>query len=180
MNETSGVTTGLQVRLRVPYPAFELNVDLALPGNQVTALFGPSGSGKTTCLRAMAGLERVRPERGEKRGDESGDQRGNVGNTLIMVNGDVWQDDANGVFVPPHLRPLGYVFQEASLFAHLSVAQNLKFGQTRRPSGACRWTGRWSFWALATCWRVSPRPCQGGSANAWQLPAHWPPAQAYC
>jgi molybdate transport system ATP-binding protein len=138
MNETSGVTTGLQVRLRVPYPAFELNVDLALPGNQVTALFGPSGSGKTTCLRAMAGLERVRPERGEKRGDESGDQRGNVGNTLIMVNGDVWQDDANGVFVPPHLRPLGYVFQEASLFAHLSVAQNLKFGQTRVPQAQRR------------------------------------------
>lgn len=120
----NGVAGGLQVRLSVPYPAFELNIDLDLPGNQVTALFGPSGSGKTTCLRAVAGLERMRSQR---------DDQGGRGNTLIKVNGDVWQDDANGVFVPPHLRALGYVFQEASLFAHLSVAQNLKFGQSRVP-----------------------------------------------
>ena len=112
---------GLQVRLRVPYPAFDLNVDLALPGDQITALFGPSGSGKTTCLRALAGLERVSP------------RRGHTGDTLIAVNGEVWQDDARGVFVAPHLRALGYVFQEASLFPHLSVAQNLAFGQTRVP-----------------------------------------------
>ncbi len=131
-DETSvapGLGTGLEVRLRVPYPAFELNVDLALPGNQVTALFGPSGSGKTTCLRAIAGLERGHPQPGNQRGD----QRGEVGHTRIAVNGDVWQDDTRGVFVPPHLRPLGYVFQEASLFTHLSVAQNLNFGQTRVP-----------------------------------------------
>ena len=124
-----GLCTGLEVRLRVPYPAFELNVDLALPGNQVTALFGPSGSGKTTCLRAIAGLERGRPQLENQRGD----QRGEVGHTRITVNGDVWQDDAHGVFMPPHLRPLGYVFQEASLFTHLSVAQNLNFGQSRVP-----------------------------------------------
>ena len=125
MSGIQPVAAGIQVRIRVPYPAFELHVDLALPGHQVTALFGPSGSGKTTCLRVIAGLERVRPRRVSERND--------VGNTLITVNGDIWQDDANGVFVPPHLRPLGYVFQEASLFEHLSVAQNLKFGQTRVP-----------------------------------------------
>ena len=121
MTGGANANAGLQVRLRVPYPAFELNVDLALPGDQITALFGPSGSGKTTCLRALAGLERVRP------------RRGHTGDTLITVNGEVWQDDARGVFVPPHLRALGYVFQEASLFSHLSVAQNLAFGQARVP-----------------------------------------------
>ncbi|EJL01745.1 molybdate ABC transporter, ATP-binding protein [Pseudomonas fluorescens Q2-87] len=85
---------------------------MQLPGRGVTALYGQSGSGKTTCLRCMAGLER--PSQG-----------------FIEVNGEVWQDTDRGVFVPPHQRALGYVFQEASLFAHLSVRANLAFGLKR-------------------------------------------------
>lgn len=94
---------------------FRLDVDLTLPGRGVTALFGHSGSGKTTCLRAMAGLER----------SPGG---------LFTVDGEVLQDDAHGIFVPPHRRALGYVFQEASLFPHLSVRRNVEFGQKFVPA----------------------------------------------
>jgi molybdate transport system ATP-binding protein len=102
----------VRARFKLNYPGFELAVDLDLPGRGVTALFGPSGSGKTSCLRVVAGLERS-------------------ATGLVSVNGAVWQDDAQGLFVPVHQRALGYVFQDANLFAHLSVAQNLAFGLTR-------------------------------------------------
>ncbi|WP_339496998.1 molybdenum ABC transporter ATP-binding protein [Pseudomonas sp. EA_15y_Pfl1_P101] len=102
----------IDVRLQLKYSGFALEVDLHLPGRGVTALYGHSGSGKTTCLRCIAGLERA----------EDG---------FIQVNDEVWQDSRNGVFVPPHKRALGYVFQEASLFAHLSVRANLEFGLKR-------------------------------------------------
>ena len=117
---------GITVRLQINFPAFALDVDLALPGTGVTALFGPSGSGKTTCLRAIAGLEHAVALRSAAR------------RNLVIVNGETWQDDAQGIFVATHLRTLGYVFQEASLFSHLSVAQNLAFGQKRvaRTAGA--------------------------------------------
>lgn len=104
----------IDVRLQLTYSGFALEVDLHLPGRGVTALYGHSGSGKTTCLRCIAGLERA----------EDG---------FIQINDEVWQDSRNGVFVPPHKRALGYVFQEASLFAHLSVRANLEFGMKRIP-----------------------------------------------
>ena len=110
---------GITVRLKINFPAFALDVDLALPGTGVTALFGPSGSGKTSCLRAIAGLQQSVALRSAAR------------RNLVIINGETWQDDAQGIFVATHLRALGYVFQEASLFAHLSVAQNLAFGQKR-------------------------------------------------
>ncbi len=102
----------VRARFKLTYPGFELAVDLDLPGRGVTALFGPSGSGKTSCLRVVAGLE-------------------HSATGLVSVNGAVWQDDARGLLVPVHQRALGYVFQDANLFAHLSVAQNLAFGLTR-------------------------------------------------
>ena len=114
--------TGLQLRLHIKRDVFTLDVDLRLPGSGVTALFGPSGSGKTTCLRAIAGLEA-----GLERATANGI------NNFVGINGEVWQDDTNGVFMPTHQRALGFVFQEASLFPHLSVAQNLAFGQSRVP-----------------------------------------------
>ncbi|WP_242196491.1 MULTISPECIES: molybdenum ABC transporter ATP-binding protein [unclassified Pseudomonas] len=102
----------IEVRLQLNYPGFALKVDLKLPGRGVTALYGHSGSGKTTCLRCIAGLERA----------EDG---------FVQINDQVWQDSRNGLFVPPHKRALGYVFQEASLFPHLSVRANLEFGFKR-------------------------------------------------
>jgi len=111
------MTDGIVARFSIDYPGFSLRVDLRLPGSGVSALFGPSGSGKTTCLRAIAGLERPR-------------------GGYLSVNGEVWQDDAKRLFVPTHRRSLGYVFQEASLFPHLSVRGNLEYGLKRAAGGA--------------------------------------------
>ncbi|MFA6961992.1 MAG: molybdenum ABC transporter ATP-binding protein [Opitutaceae bacterium] len=108
-------TALLRTRLLRRHSGFTLDVDLVLPGRGVTALFGHSGSGKTTCLRIIAGLERAP-------------------GCHIEVNGEVWQDDARGLFVPMHRRAIGYVFQDAALFPHLNVAQNLAYGKTRRPA----------------------------------------------
>ncbi len=115
------MTDGIVARFSIDYPGFLLNLDLCLPGSGVTALFGPSGSGKTTCLRAIAGLERPR-------------------GGYLAVNGEVWQDDAKSIFVPTHRRPLGYVFQEASLFPHLSVRGNLEYG-VKRAAGTAEGDG---------------------------------------
>ncbi|KQZ92837.1 MULTISPECIES: molybdenum ABC transporter ATP-binding protein [unclassified Pseudomonas] len=104
----------IHTRLKLNYSGFALDLDLQLPGRGVTALYGHSGSGKTTCLRCIAGLERA-------------DQG------FVQVNDEVWQDSANNLFVAPHKRALGYVFQEASLFPHLSVLANLEFGLKRIP-----------------------------------------------
>jgi len=110
---------GLHARFCIERGDFTLDVDLDLPDRGVSALFGHSGSGKTTCLRAIAGLERA-----------SGG--------YVALGDEVWQDEARGLFVPIHRRALGYVFQEASLFPHLSVRANLEFGLKRVAAGARR------------------------------------------
>jgi molybdate transport system ATP-binding protein len=101
---------GIAARFSLDRPGFSLDVDLRLPSRGVTALFGHSGSGKTTLLRCTAGLERAPQGR-------------------LAVDDEVWQDA--GRWVPTHKRPIGYVFQEASLFAHLSVLGNLRYGLKR-------------------------------------------------
>ena len=95
---------------------FELRVDLSLPVQGITVLFGPSGSGKTSILRCVAGLERACGR--------------------IILGGDTWQDSGQQIFKPTWQREIGYVFQEASLFEHLDVRQNLLFGlrRTGRPA----------------------------------------------
>lgn len=107
--------SGIHAHLHLAHPGFTLDVKVDLPGRGVTALFGPSGSGKTSFLRCIAGLE-----------------RSSTG--VLTVNGECWQDSSRRLFVPPHQRPIGYVFQDANLFAHLSVRGNLKFGMQRVPS----------------------------------------------
>lgn len=102
----------LAARFQLGHPGFTLDVDLALPGSGVTALFGPSGSGKTSCLRCVAGLETAARGR-------------------LVVAGETWQDSERGLFLPPHRRALGYVFQDANLFEHLDVRRNLLFGWQR-------------------------------------------------
>jgi molybdate transport system ATP-binding protein len=86
---------------------FSLDASFSVPATGVTALFGPSGCGKTTVLRCMAGLQHL-PD------------------GYCAIDGDVWQDQT--LFRRPHERPVGYVFQEASLFPHLSVRRNLLYG----------------------------------------------------
>ena len=109
----------ITLQLCLPRPDFVLDVALDLPGRGITALFGPSGSGKTSCLRAVAGLERAATGQ-------------------VRVLGDVWQDDSTRTWVPPHRRAVGYVFQEASLFAHLSVRGNVVYGLRRVPAALQR------------------------------------------
>ena len=105
----------IEVQLRLARPGFTLDIDVRLPGQGVSALFGPSGCGKTTCLRAVAGLERAPQGR-------------------VVVAGEVWQDEARKQWLPTHRRALGYVFQEASLFPHLSVRGNVEYGLRRLPA----------------------------------------------
>jgi molybdate transport system ATP-binding protein len=100
----------LEARFRIQRGEFTLDVDLSLPDRGISAIFGPSGCGKTTLLRAIAGLEH----------DPGGRCR---------VGEETWQN--GGRFLPPHRRSLGFVFQEASLFEHLSVRRNLEFGLKR-------------------------------------------------
>ena len=100
----------LEARFRIDRGEFVLDARLEAPDRGVTAIYGPSGCGKTTLLRAIAGLEQ----------DPAGH---------LTIGGRVWQDGRS--FLPPHRRPLGYVFQEASLFPHLSVRRNLEYGYRR-------------------------------------------------
>lgn len=95
--------------------AFMVELDLRA-GQGVTALFGRSGSGKTSVINMVAGL--ARPDAGR-----------------IAVDGKVLFDTALGIDLPPEKRRLGYVFQDARLFPHLSVQANLVFGMNRVPAG---------------------------------------------
>jgi molybdate transport system ATP-binding protein len=101
----------IQARFAARLGRFVLDAQFEAPMRGVTAIFGPSGSGKTTILRCIAGLQRL-------------DGR-------LSVDGDVWQDEGRGTFRKAHERPIGYVFQEASLFPHLSVRKNLLYGALR-------------------------------------------------
>jgi molybdate transport system ATP-binding protein len=101
----------IDAQLHLQRQGFTLDVALELPGRGVTALFGPSGCGKTTVLRALAGLDRAAGR--------------------VAMGNSVWQDDAQQRFVPTHQRAIGYVIQEAALFPHLDVQQNLAYGLRR-------------------------------------------------
>lgn len=108
------------IKLRLKRPgngaAFALDADLVLPAQGIAVLYGPSGSGKTTLLRCVAGLERAH-------------------DAVVRIAGQLWQDDARNLFLPTWKRPLGYVFQEASLLEHLDVLGNLRFGLQRAGLG---------------------------------------------
>lgn len=90
--------------------SFALNTSFTIPASGITGIFGPSGCGKTTVLRALAGLS-------------------HFDHSQLSVDGECWQNEK--VFLPPHRRPIGYVFQEPRLFPHLSVMDNLTFGLHR-------------------------------------------------
>jgi molybdate transport system ATP-binding protein len=107
----------IHARFDLAYPGFALHAEMQVFAHGVIALFGPSGSGKTTLLRCIAGLEQA-------------------ANGMLQVKDEVWQDGAT--FVPVHKRPLGYVFQEASLLPHLSVRENLEYGLKRISPGERR------------------------------------------
>src|SRR5260221_12564951 len=97
----------IEIDVDLARAGFVLDVDFTA-GSGITALFGESGSGKSTVLNLLAGL--LRPDRGR-----------------IAVNGTVFTDTKSGIFLPPHRRRIGYVFQDALLFPHLRVRQNLLY-----------------------------------------------------
>ena len=100
------------IQLDLQRKGFDLSVDLHLPSQGIAVIYGTSGSGKTTLLRCVAGLEPQAKGR-------------------VEIAGEVWQDDAQGIRTPVYQRPLGYVFQEASLFEHMDVQANLNYGLKR-------------------------------------------------
>ena len=105
----------IEAAIRLTRADFDLDVSF-MAGAGVTALFGPSGSGKTTILNAIAGLER--PQQGR-----------------IVIDGAAFFHSEKQIDLPPRRRSVGYVFQDALLFPHLSVAQNLRYGMRGGASG---------------------------------------------
>jgi len=108
----------LSVRLQHNLPDIKLDLSFEAPPG-VTVLFGRSGSGKTTVVNAVAGL--LRPKAGR-----------------VAVNGWELFDTDQNLWLPPHRRRLGYIFQEGRLFPHLTVRQNLSYGRWFAPKRARR------------------------------------------
>ena len=107
----------VEISIRHAFGDFSLDVAFAIGRPGITALFGPSGAGKTTIINAIAGL--LTPQAGR-----------------VVLNGRSLLDTGNGVFVPARARHIGYVFQDARLFAHMSVESNLRFGWRRNRARA--------------------------------------------
>src|ERR1044071_6371292 len=101
--------TMLRVDVTKQLGEFSLEASFESQG-RVTGLFGASGAGKTSLINMIAGL--LRPDRG-----------------IIALDGETLDDTTAGVHVPPHRRRIGYVFQDARLFPHLDVRQNLDYGR---------------------------------------------------
>jgi molybdate transport system ATP-binding protein len=125
-----------------------LDLDLAVADGEVLAVLGPNGAGKSTLLRVLAGLLAA-------------------DGSTVAVDGAVWDDDA--VHLPPHRRALGVVFQDALLFPHLSVGENVAFGLrsrgVRRPvrtAAAEDWLGRVGLEGFAA---RRPGELSGGQAQ---------------
>lgn len=107
----------IRIAIRHSFDRVDLDVDLTLP-NGLTALLGPSGAGKTRTLDVVAGL--FRPD-----------------HAIVKIDDETLADTEKRVWAPAHLRRVGYVFQDARLFPHMTVRQNLEYGRwfARRRSG---------------------------------------------
>lgn len=121
--------------------SFTLDAELSLPATGVTAIFGPSGCGKTSVARCIAGLQRM-------------------ADGFCAVDGEVWQDGSS--FRPAHRRPIGYVFQEASLFPHISVRRNLLFGAPKAARAQIAFSEVVELLGLAALLDRSPYRLSGG------------------
>ena len=111
----------LKVRVQhsfVPGAASAIDLNFAITRSW-SVLFGPSGAGKSTVLRAIAGL--LRPQAGR-----------------VIFNGKALTDTAQNIFIPPHLRGIGFVGQRSVLFPHLSVLENVRYGVRSLPDGVAK------------------------------------------
>jgi molybdate transport system ATP-binding protein len=135
----------MRARFQLARGSFALDVDLETPAAGVTGVFGPSGAGKTTLLRCVAGLERAP-------------------GGFLEVAGEVWQDESRRHFLPTHRRRVGLVFQDAALFAHLSVRRNLEYGlrRTARAERRIAFAEAVEWLGLAPLLDRSPHALSGG------------------
>ena len=135
----------VELRLKHAFKGFDLDLEFALNADGITVLFGPSGSGKTTTINAIAGL--LRPDEGR-----------------ITVAGETLLDTQAGLFVPPRKRGVGYVFQDARLFPHLKVQDNLLFGWRRagKPLGKAEIEGLTDLLGLTHLLDRRPKALSGG------------------
>lgn len=140
----------LEARLGIRRDRFDLDVDLEVANGEVVAVLGPSGAGKTTILRTIAGLTRLDAGR-------------------VVIDGVVYEDTTTGAWIPPERRCLGVVFQDALLFPHLTVLDNVAAGL--RFTGSARmvarrrareWLARLGIEDLAS---VRPSELSGGQAQ---------------
>ena len=102
----------IEARFQVAFDSFSLDLDLKLPQRGLSVILGESGSGKTTLLRCIAGLQAS-------------------GESFLKIGEQVWVDSKQRQFLAAHHRSIGYVFQQANLFPHLSVAENIYYGRKR-------------------------------------------------
>ncbi|RBY92174.1 ABC transporter ATP-binding protein [Blastococcus sp. TBT05-19] len=138
----------LHASIAVRRGTLDLELDVEVADGEVLAVLGPNGAGKSTLLRVLAGL--LPPDAGS-----------------VVVDGATW--DGDGTSLPPHSRSLGMVFQDALLFPHLSVADNVAFGLRTRGAGraparavAADWLARVGLEGLGD---RRPRELSGGQAQ---------------
>ena len=119
----------LQIRIRKRLPHFDLSVEFVCQAERMTVLIGPSGAGKTTLIRIIAGLEK--PDEG-----------------IIQFGDEVWMDTDRRICLPPQKRRLGYVFQDYTLFPHLSIQDNAAFAAGKRKEAVKQLLERYGLWQL--------------------------------
>jgi molybdate transport system ATP-binding protein len=138
----------MEARLHHRFAAFELDVAFRAEAGTVTALFGPSGAGKSSIVHALAGL--LHPQEGR-----------------IALDGEILFDSATGVFVPPERRRAGMMFQDARLFPHMRVKDNLLFGWRRaaRKASAGEIDRLIGLLGLAPLLERRPRHLSGGEKS---------------
>lgn len=139
----NALDTGIEMRFSAQLGNFRLDTELRLPGSGISALLGPSGCGKTTLLRCIAGLHRA-------------------DHGFLRVGDETWQDAHR--CMPTHQRSVGYVFQEASLFPHLSVMGNLRYGldRSRKPMSQPDFDGVIALMGLSDLLKRDPGKLSGG------------------
>jgi molybdate transport system ATP-binding protein len=158
-------TSALSVELRIPRPDFCIDVAFELSAG-ITILFGPSGAGKSSVLQAIAGL--VAPDSGR-----------------ISRSGTLWFDSATHHSLPVHERGIGYVFQELSLFPHMTVRKNINYGLVGKLDGPAQRrateTAMTKF-AIAHAACRYPKTLSGGEAQrvAMARAFAFPPALVLC